>query len=180
MVQRTVIDTIYDEHLQIFKYLEDNGEISFANIIKDNFRRTLLLASASYFESKLTEDLESFFREHTKTADIVLQFIKNKAMTRQYHTYFVWDGKNANNFFSLFGPDFKQFAEKQVSGDEVLKQGIEAFLEIGNYRNMLVHQNFANFSVAKTIEEIYVLYGRAMYFVEKLDIIINEFILKPL
>ena len=49
-----------------------------------------------------------------------------------------------------------------------LQSAIEAFLELGNERNSLVHQNYATFPMEKTLEEIYLLYQRALIFVSTL------------
>ena len=55
---------------------------------------------------------------------------------------------------------------QETAGSDELKQSIKAFLEIGNVRNQLVHQNFASFSLEKTAAEIYALYKCALYFVD--------------
>ena len=41
---------------------------------------------------------------------------------------------------------------------------MKAFLEIGNLRNQLVHENYADFRLDKTVDEIYGLYRTALYF----------------
>lgn len=174
----TIIDKLYADNTELVKFLKQNGEISFQTNVEDILRKTLLLASASYFESILTEDLINFCGEHTSTANVILEFIKAKAITRQYHTFFDWEKKNANKFFALFGEEFKTFIAEQVKKDTELDEAIQAFLELGNYRNSLIHQNFANFNFEKTSDEIYALYIKASKFVEvfpsKLDLYLNR------
>ena len=41
-------------------------------------------------------------------------------------------------------------------------------MEIGRERNRLVHQDFGNYSLEKTSDEIYKLYSDALFFVEAL------------
>jgi hypothetical protein len=45
---------------------------------------------------------------------------------------------------------------------------VRAFLELGNERNRLVHQNYATFPMEKTLDEIYALYQNAVMFVDAL------------
>lgn len=55
---------------------------------------------------------------------------------------------------------------KEVKDDPQLQSSIRAFLELGNLRNQLVHENFAVFPLEKTSGEIYQLYQVALFFVE--------------
>lgn len=73
-------------------------------------------------------------------------------MARQYHTWFDWDKTNANQLFALFGQEFKAKIMPHVAESEPLKNSIGAFLEIGNERNKLVHQDYAIFALGKTLE----------------------------
>ena len=93
---------------------------------------------------------------------------------RQYHTYFDWDEKNANKFFSLFGSDFKDKISKKVEADEELTNSIIAFLELGSIRNKLAHLNFANYPLDKTADEIYNLYKNAKTFVDFLRFVLLD------
>jgi uncharacterized protein with ParB-like and HNH nuclease domain len=43
-----------------------------------------------------------------------------------------------------------------------------AFLELGNERNRLVHENYATFPMEKTLEEVYALYKKSCLFVDAL------------
>lgn len=101
---------------------------------------------------------------------MIISFVKNKALERQYHTYFDWkSAKSANKFFSLFGEEFKKQASGDVKDNSELEESIRAFLEIGNLRNELVHGNFAVFPIEKTVEEIYELYHSANQFIDYLS-----------
>jgi methionyl-tRNA synthetase len=98
----------------------------------------------------------------------VENFVRNKAIARQYHTWFTWDARNANNFFGLFGAQFKAIMTQRVTASEELQSSVKAFLELGAERNRLVHENFATFQMEKTLQEIYALYNLANKFVDAL------------
>ena len=137
------------------------------NVAEENLRKSLLLAAASYFEQRMTEDVVSFVKVITEDNHVLVHFVQNKAVSRQYHTWFDWDKKNANRFFGLFGEPFKKYMEKLVSEDAELKVSIQAFLEVGIERNRLIHENLGSFSLEKTIEEVFSLYSAARLFVER-------------
>jgi hypothetical protein len=160
----TSIDRLYQDNDALLGYLEHHGEASLKSVVETLFPKTLLLAAASYFEDQIKQSLKDFFGEQSH--DIVVQFLQNKAIERQYHTYFQWDKNNANNFFGLFGKEFKAFMTAEVNHDQAFKESIPAFLELGRLRNQLVHENFATFPLDKTAQEIYELYQQAALFVE--------------
>jgi len=105
---------------------------------------------------------------------LLREFVRNKAIARQYHTLFQWNAKNANSFFGLFGDDFKVRMKQRVAADTDLDEAIRAFLELGEQRNRLVHQDYATFSLEKTSEEIFELYRTASRFVEELPELFGE------
>lgn len=92
-------------------------------------------------------------------------FVDNKAVKRQYHTFFNWDGKNANQFFGLFGDTFKRRAREEIQ-TKSLDDAEVAFMSIGQERNRLVHQNYIEAQINDTFEEIYIKYEKACDFVE--------------
>jgi hypothetical protein len=56
----------------------------------------------------------------------------------------------------------------KTKASEELTESIKAFLELGNERNRMVHQDFASFPLDKTLDEIYHLYQKGLFFVENL------------
>lgn len=166
-----IIEERYKEFKEIMQYLEVNNQISFKVVADIHLKKVLLLSAASYFEDKVKEIILNFVEKNSNESNrsIIKHFVKNKALERQYHTFFSWDAKNANTFFSLFGQDFKKEADDDVKASLELKKSIQDFLELGNLRNELVHENFAIYPVEKTAEEIYQLYRSANQFVEYLS-----------
>ncbi len=161
-----IIDTLYEENKKLLAYLTEQNEITSISNVDNHFRKVLLLSAASYFESLIKNDIIVFVQNYTKSASLILEFIKNKAVERQYHTYFSWSSRNANSFFGLFGSDFREYMAKEIKASPELKDAISAFMELGEMRNNLVHQNFAIFPLEKTAEEIYQLYVKARLFVK--------------
>jgi hypothetical protein len=140
----------------------------------DHFRKGLLLAAASYFESRVCNAVLDFVRARANGSPLVENFVRNKAIARQYHSWFSWEARNANQFFGLFGSQFKALMETRVRGSLDMQGAVRAFLELGNERNRLVHENYATFSMEKTLDEIYELYGRAIAFVDFLPGAFND------
>ncbi len=173
-MEKTVVDRLYDEYKDLVSFLDRNNEISFRTLADANFRKSLLLAAASYFEHHLTSILSDFIQNESPENQLLFEFVKNKAISRQYHTYFSWNEKNANQFFGLFGDSFKTYMKDEVKNNEDLDKSIKAFLEIGQDRNRLVHQNFGTIHLEKTTKEIYELYQAALSFLESLPCKMQE------
>ncbi len=169
----TPVDRLFDESDSVIRAL-GLSEPSLAIAAGDSFRKALVLAAASHFEHRISSCVLEFIQESANGSGIVVAFVKNKAVSRQYHTWFKWDDTNANQFFGLFGSDFKQMMGERTRASEELKNSIRAFLEIGNERNKLVHQDFASFSLEKTLDEIYALYRQSLLFVESLSTHLRE------
>lgn len=168
MQTKTIIDVQYTEGKVLINYLEEKKELSLLSKAEGDFKKNLLLSAASYFESEICSLIISATKFHSKENDLIISFVSNKAIKRQYHTYFNWEGNNANSFFGLFGEKFKINMVALVNRDEKLKQAICDFLLIGDERNKLVHLNFASAIIDKTADEIYKLYQSAQLFINTL------------
>ena len=120
-------------------------------------------------------EVSRFTEEVTAKDHVLTHLVYNKAVDRQYHSWFDWKARNANQFFVLFGTDCKNYMKTEVDKDEDLKSSILAFLEIGLERNRLAHQNFGSYSLEKKSEEVYELHKTAMRFVEWFPSAIRKF-----
>jgi hypothetical protein len=163
-----LVQRLYDDHRLLVQYLNERDEPSFVSAVEGTLPKVLLLASASHLEHRVQEVLVDYFRTVTGECSGAVAFVHNKAVSRQYHTYFDWDRRNANKFFALFGTDFRQDMERRCKDDATLITAIQAFMEVGSLRNQLVHQNYAAFTLEKTAQEVWDLYIRALDFVELL------------
>ncbi len=170
----TPVDIINDEYKSIFNFLNNEGQPSLSSDVNKHFKKIILLSSASYFEHKIQEILIEFVSNKSNNNSMAVNLFKKKAISMQYHSYFSWGeknnpdkpGKNANQFFALFGDDFKKEVEEEIKIKSELEQSVKAFLEIGHLRNIMVHSNFAAYYIDnKTAEEIFELYGKAIPFI---------------
>lgn len=160
-----VVDTIYTEFRDAVYVLAAAREVSLQIMLESNLRKTLLLSAASYFEYTLSREVGAFINEMTAGNSLVMALVQSKAIVRQYHSWFDWERPNANKFFSLFGQEFRDHMAACIAADEVLAEGIKAFMEIGRERNLLVHSDYASYLINSTPEEIYALYQKANEFV---------------
>jgi len=167
-VVQSVVDRLHSEFRQLIEEL-GNTQISLRTTLEEVFQKSLLLAAASYFERRVKEDIIDFMYRTSGNVDLVSEFIRNKAVERQYHTFFQWEARNANAFFGLFGEEFKNYMAQTVSNDQAYQEAILAFLELGRERNRLVHQDFGAFPLEKTTDEIFDLYRKALTFVDHLQ-----------
>ena len=182
------VEQLKHEYQLIAEYLEATQQISLLSDLNKNFRKVLLLSAGSYFEHKVTSILSDFARSKSND-DRIVNFLEKQAISGKYHQLFDWGkkdkpdepGKSANTFFKLFGENFKAQIDteiKVVSTDtpeekenrEKIKSSMEAFIEIGHLRNILVHSNFADYNYdQKTTDEIFQLFQKAEPFIEYLQ-----------
>ena len=179
----TAIDRLYNDYVAMKTHLESTKEISLLSNYTNTFRKVLVLSSGSYFEDRITSILMEYIDKCSSGDVRIRNFIYNPAISGRYHTLFAWGKQNdpanpekkANKFYSLFGPEFADIIKKDLNepytkfGDrkEDINNAIQAFLELGHLRNIIVHSNFAEYSYdQKTPEEIYELHKKANLFVD--------------
>jgi hypothetical protein len=179
------VTQLKNEYDQIVVYLTAQ-QPSLVSDLNKNFRKVLLLSAGSYFESEITSIISNFVKAKSGNDERIINFVQKQAISQKYHTLFAWGKKdvpespekNANHFFKLFGEGFKSKIENElkekkgetsdeISEREKIKNSIEAFIEIGHLRNILVHSNFAAYNYdQKTTDEIYNLFLIAVPFLQ--------------
>ena len=172
----TVVDHLHEQFTDLVGLLDGAGGPSLRAFADDMFRKSLLLCAASHFEAELTSVLTSFVEEASNSNVLITSFMRNKAIGRQYLSLFSWDETNANQFFSYFGPKFRDYMKARVKAEAQLDESIRAFLEIGRERNRLVHQNYGMFTLEKTADELYQRYCQAREFVELFPLALRAFL----
>jgi hypothetical protein len=173
-VGATGVDTLHDEFRALISLLDEQGEPSLRASVENNFRKSLLLAAASYFESRMVLCVMTFAEEIAGPRSMLAEFVRVKGVERQYHTWFEWKENSAAKFFGLFGPEFKSFMKAKLKTDGELESAISSFMEVGRDRNRLVHENFASFSLEKTTSDIYAAYRSGLRFVEAVPALLRE------
>lgn len=164
----TVVHKFFMDNQELKAVLESSNEISLLQTAEDSLRKSLALAAGSYFEFEISNLLVQFTARKSNNCPELVGFIKNKALNRQYHSLFVWSVANANSFFGFFGEEFRNQAQEDVKNSQNLKDAVKSFLELGELRNMVVHQNFASFATDKTSDEIFSSFENALVFLEYL------------
>jgi hypothetical protein len=162
----TPVDRLFSEFNAVLESFNLPDQISESMVSRDQFRKSLLLAAASFFENRIADAVLSFVSRETSNIEMISSLVRIKVVKRQYHTWFDWEHLRATPFYAMFGDSFKAFMTQLMKVDEDLKNSVQAFLELGNERNRLVHQDFATFQMEKTLEEVYDLYKIANVFVE--------------
>jgi hypothetical protein len=171
----TIVDRLYGEYAAIVSMMDQYNAVSFRNTLNENFRKTLLLCAASHFEFRITADVVAFCAEVAGGNPMIPALVKNKAVSRQYHTWFDWNASNANTFFNMFGDDFKSHMIEVLKTDRNMAKSISDFLEIGRERNRLVHQDYGSFFLEKSAEEIFGSYVSGMVFVDFVPMALRDF-----
>jgi hypothetical protein len=169
-----LVTRLTDDHGALMEYLRTQGEISFLSTMESSVPKVVLLAAASDLEYQLQEVILTYYSNKTGSSDFAVSFVRNKAVARQYHTYFDWENRSANKFFALFGQAFKLKVKNLIGSDEVLAQAVKDFCELGDLRNQLVHGNYASFVMEKTTSEVHALYRSAVYFISLLPALLDD------
>lgn len=177
MIQQeaSTVDRLYSDFTRILEQV-DITDASLRNSVEEIFRKNLLLAAASYFEHRVTNDLLELVRDISISNELLTEFVRNQAIERRYHTLFVWNAHNANKFFGLFGTDFKGYMDDYMQNNPNYENSIKAFMEIGRERNKIVHEDFGSVIVEKTTADIYDLYKEALVFVEQIPLHFEGFL----
>lgn len=162
----TTIQKLIDNYYELYGLLVEQNEFSQSVQVNEHYRKILLLSCASYYEKQITQIIKDFISLKTEDERIT-SFVNNKAINRQYHTYFQWDQtNNINQFLGLFGVEFKKAVSEEIRSSENLSRQIKSFLEIGAERNKMVHQNFLEYQLEKTFDEIVILHKDALNFID--------------
>ena len=164
---------MYEEYIAVIEHLE-SAPPAIQVAVEEGLRKGLLLAAASYFEQRVTEILVEFARDSSSGNERLVEFVNRQALSRRYHTMFNWSGRNINQFWGLFGQSFRSSMAERVRGDAELDGGIRSFLELGNERNQLVHEDYGSFPLEKTSGQIYESYRSALRFIDALPALLRD------
>ena len=170
------IEELWHDHASLVDYLQANRQLQLLSRVHDSFRKTLIVAVASYFEVQMTEIIVDLYDKADQGTGVLSEFVKRRAIGRSFSSLFAWESPNANHFYKCFGPEFAASMKRKVDEDKDLEESVKAFLEIGHLRNELVHKNYADFQLDKTLEEIYERYQLANNFLTTFPAVVREHI----
>jgi hypothetical protein len=157
---------------EIKKALETGGHLSLLVTAEDVLRRNLLIAAASYFEYELGQRIDRVFSGQGCTEECI-SIIRNKAISRQFYSYFDFKVANTNRLFAAFGVPCKDRAVGAIKDSTELKEAQQAFLEICSLRNNMVHENFAAFSMDISTDDVYAKFEKGVLFLDFFERVIS-------
>jgi hypothetical protein len=158
------IEAFYLSQKETSDYLIVQNQISLASGIEGALAKTLIVATASFFEVSLTQFILEHIERNSKD-QTVFEFCKIAAIQQKYHTWFEWDSGNATKFFRLFGDDIKMKAARRLKADSELAVGVTSFMFLGSLRNLIVHRNMLAYALPDTSEEVIIKSRKALRFV---------------
>lgn len=169
------IERQYKDSKDLFQYLMDKGEVSYATYIDSVYKKVLVLSAASFFEAIISKAISNFASKSSALDKRIVSLVELKVIDRQYHTLFDWNAKNTNAFWKLFGDDTKSTASQHIKEDSDLCNAEAAFIYLGSMRNSLVHQNFAEYDIDVniTVDEIYAKYQLACNFLDFVELVLT-------
>ena len=91
------VERIYQELIALRTIIGKAESPSDQNAFEALAAKTLLLASASYFERLICENIADAARS-SGTSDALIQFIVKQGLNRKYHALFNWRNNNINEF----------------------------------------------------------------------------------
>lgn len=167
------IDAHYENSSWTINYLKEQLqgeliEISLYDDISSTLTKDFIICVASLHEEELCKIIEDTAKDSTSN-DHLVNFLKKKALSRQYHTFFSWkEAPNnfANQLFGLFGKTFLARMKSSIKSDSDLATSLEAFHYIATKRNQLMHNNYVTQSLDCTIDEILDKSKKSSYFIE--------------
>jgi hypothetical protein len=167
------IERIYSELTSIKEVITKNGSPSDIVAFEAIAAKSLLLAAASYFEKTVLELILKHAEKVTNSTAVV-SFLDRQALKRKYHFLFDWESTNINKFIRLFGDRFGDFMAPRLA-EETIKTAVKDFVFIGQTRNELSHNNFSEYSMQMTAEDIKSKFDSALPLVTFLAKSLNEF-----
>lgn len=159
------IDNCFDSCKELLEIVQKEDGPSITNAAQSILQKHFAICVASHFERQLCDAVEEYVTQISNNHSPVISFMKQKAIERQYHTWFDWSGTNANRFFSLFGKEFKDFITERIEAED-LDYPIQCFIELGRDRNVLVHNDLTASSFNMTLDEVCEKYQQAERFVD--------------
>lgn len=157
-------------HLMYTDYIADNkivnemlfqntDLVSFYSNYNNLYTKMFLIACSNSFEKKWLEFLPNFLGGDNP---LTKSFIKTQAVDRKFHTMFDWKNKSAGPFYGAFGDGFKKYVAAIIKSDDTLKAKEMAFLELGQLRNLIVHEGIHNYSLQRDIISIYNIFNESL------------------
>lgn len=84
----TVVDRLHLDFAGLLRVLDEAGEVSLRSVAEENFRKSLMLAAASYFERRMTESVLTFVEDATNRNALGLRCRSAGKTTKEIHALY--------------------------------------------------------------------------------------------
>lgn len=169
------VERIHEELKAIGQIVGASNDVSAITDFGAHSAKTFLLAGASYFERRIISSIKDHVSAVT-TSGVVSHFVLHQALERKFFVLFNFNAevKNINAFLSKFGPDYSQWAKDDIKDEGIEKNQLD-FLNFCRLRNSLVHSNYATYNIDKTLDDVWVEYGKALLLVNWIEASFGRF-----
>ncbi|UVJ38026.1 HEPN domain-containing protein [Arthrobacter sp. CJ23] len=159
------VDLLYQDYVELVSDLSTSP--SGLSSLNRSYHKHLLVAAASSLEDRVKALVPEIFGRHG--TDRLAAFVAKQVMARGYHTLFDWRGGTAQGFFTSFGEVCGQTFKAALKADDVLKAQHGAFMQLGDLRNQVVHNDYASALIELTPAEIIARYKLSLEFVDRIE-----------
>jgi hypothetical protein len=158
------VERIHQELVAVASIVIQSGDVFAISDYGEHSAKTLLVAGASYFERTIIEAIKKY-AESICGSSALGHYVFYQSIDQKFFALFDFSGqqKNINGFLAKFGAKYRDWAKDDLAKLDENSQ--RAFLELCRLRNDLVHNNYATFSIGKTLEEVKSLFDVGLKFV---------------
>lgn len=160
------VEALYEDYRGIVQDLSGTSPSALAALNR-SYHKHLLVAAASNLEHRVKQLVPDIFTRYGSGP--LGSFVMKATMARGYHTLFDWNKEKAHGFFTNFGEACGLHFREELRSDDVLKGQHDAFMQLGNLRNQVVHGDYASHAIALTPEEVIERYRDACRFVARIE-----------
>lgn len=162
------VGLLYQDYVELVSDLRMSP--SGLSSLNRSYHKHLLVAAASSLEDKVKALVPEIFSRHG--TERLAAFVAKQVMARGYHTLFEWKSGTAQGFFTSFGDVCGQTFKAALKTNDQLKAQHAAFMQLGQLRNQVVHNDYASALIELTPREIIDRYNLALEFVDQIEIFV--------
>jgi hypothetical protein len=160
------VESLYEDYLALVTDLRTSSPSGLAALNR-SYHKHLLVAAASSLEDQVKSLLPQMFTSYG--TEELGTFVAKQVAARGYAGLFDWKTEKATPFFSSFGVQCGKRFKALLNEDDDLREQHDAFMRLGNFRNLVVHSNYATYAIDMTPEAVIDLYRKAVKFVERFE-----------
>lgn len=160
------VESLFEDYQGLVSDLSTQSPSGLAALNR-SYHKVLLVAAASSLEDRVKLITESIFQRHGR--DELGHFVSSRVLVRGYHGLFDWKAEKAQPYFASFGDDCGKDFKATLQSDDNLRSEHDSFMKLGNLRNLVVHNDYANYSINITPDEVMTSYRKAILFTARFE-----------